>query len=205
MEKDFRKNLRVVGVLRSGGDYAPEHVYALEGMVNRYLGAKFICLADRQLSCATIPLQHNWPGWWSKMEIFRLEPPILYLDLDTIIRGHCFDILEAVREEHFVILRDVYRGKNNPNAMQSSIIYWDRPMTWLYEQFVSEPVFNLPHGDQQFLEQHVRLAEYWQDFTPSIVSYKADVVPNGLQPHHKIVIFHGKPRPWEQNVIPYPA
>lgn len=205
MEKINRSNLRVVAVLKGGGDYNAGHVYALEGMVNKYIGAKFLCLSDQHLMCDYVPLEHGWPGWWSKMEIFRLEPPILYLDLDTVIRDYCFDIIKAVADEDFVILRDVYRGPANPSAMQSSVMFWTRPMHWVYEQFREQPVFNLPHGDQQFLEQNVRLASYWQDFTPAIVSYKANVLTEGLQPHHKMVIFHGKPRPWEQDLLPYPA
>lgn len=205
MEKISRQNLRVVTVLKGGGEYTANHVYALEGMVNRYLGARFLCLSDQHLQCDHIPLEHGWPGWWSKMEIFRLEPPILYLDLDTIIRDYCFDVIKAVAEEDFVILRDVYRGKQNEMAMQSSIMYWSRSLAWVYQAFRDQPVFNLPHGDQQFLEQHIRNAVFWQDFTPSIVSYKADVVPEGVQPHHKVVIFHGRPRPWEQDLLSYPA
>lgn len=201
----MEKKLRVVTVLKGGGDYNANHVYALEGMVHKYLNADFLCLSDQHLLCEHKALRHGWPGWWSKMEIFRLEPPVLYLDLDTIICGHANDILESAKGHDFVILRDVYRGRSDPNAMQSSIMYWERDMFWLYDAFREQPVFDLPHGDQEFLEQEVAVAHYWQDLTPSIVSYKADIISGGFKPHHKIVIFHGKPRPWEQDLIAYPS
>jgi len=199
------KNLRVVTVLRGGGDYNPSHVYSLEGMVHKYLGAEFLCLSDQHLLCEHSPLIHGWPGWWSKMEIFRLEPPVLYLDLDTIIREYAHDVLEAAAGRDFVILRDVYRGRHDRLAMQSSVMYWSKPMGWLYEKYAEKPVFDLPHGDQEFLERNLSSADYWQDFTPSVVSYKADLIPEGPKPHHKIVFFHGKPRPWEQSILPYPS
>ncbi len=62
--------------------------------------------------------------------------------------GHAHDVLEAARGKDFVILRDVYRGRADPNAMQSSIMHWERDMFWLYDAFRERPVFDLPHGDQ---------------------------------------------------------
>jgi hypothetical protein len=122
------------------------------------------------------------------------------MDLDTVIQGP-ISFLDKIADENFVILRDVYRGKANPKAMQSSIMYWSQDMTWLYEKYAAHPVFDLPHGDQQYLEQTVT-ATYFQDFTDDIVSFKADVLARNAD--GKVVIFHGKPRPWEQSRIPYP-
>lgn len=187
--------------MRGGGDYTPDHVAALKFMVEKRLELPFVCVSDQVVKADYVPMVHKWPGWWSKMEIFRLKPPILYMDLDTIIQGPV-SFLETIVDEEFVILRDVYRGRANAKAMQSSIMYWSKDMTWLYEKYAEKPVFDLPHGDQQYLEQTVT-ATYFQDFTDEIVSFKADVLARNA--NGKVVIFHGKPRPWEQTRVPYPA
>lgn len=192
---------KVVCVLRSGGEYKPEHVYKLKKMVDEHVGLPFYCLSDQPLDCAYLPMAQKWPKWWAKMELFRLRPPVLYLDLDTIIRGTP-TFLEEMRSKDFVIMRDVYRGKRDHKAMQSSIMYFNVDMTWLYDRYIERPEFKDAGGDQSYIEQNVR-AEYFQDFTNEVVSYKADVCKRGPFPSDKVVIFHGQPRPWEQAILPY--
>jgi hypothetical protein len=192
---------KVVCVLKSGGEYKPEHVYRLKKMVDDYIGLPFYCLSDRALDCSYLPMAENWPGWWSKMELFRLRPPVLYFDLDTIIRATP-TFLDTVRGKDFVIMRDVYRGKRNHLAMQSSMMYWSIDMTWLYDRYKENPEIKDPGGDQVYIERNVK-AEYFQDFTDEVVSYKAEICKRGPLPTDKVVIFHGQPRPWEQNILAY--
>ena len=107
-------------VLKSGGDFNESHVYALQKMCSKYMpGERFVCLTDLKLDCDTIPLTEDWDGWWSKIELFKLDAAV-YLDLDTILVGDCTEMLEEARKHEFVIMRDVYRGKHSPMAMQSS-------------------------------------------------------------------------------------
>ena len=191
-------------VLKSGGDYEPKHVYALQAQCAKFLpGEDFVCLTDMDLDCATIPLLNDWAGWWAKVELFRL-PSALYMDLDTILVGDCLEILDAAKGHDFVILRDFYRGKTNPNAMQSSLMYWSKPHTELYDQFLDGDRY-CEGGDQIYIEWALRdkKVTYWQDITKGIVSFKADVLTVGLKPNDKIVAFHGKPRPWEQTRVAY--
>ena len=55
--------MQIACVLRSGGDYAPKHVYALQKMCSKFMPAHdFFCLSDVELECDTIPLRHGWPG-----------------------------------------------------------------------------------------------------------------------------------------------
>jgi hypothetical protein len=161
---------------------------------------EFVCLSDIQLSCETILLKHDWAGWWAKMELFRL-PSALYFDLDTVIIDDCTAMIEAAKQHDFVIMRDVYRGQFNPKAMQSSMMYWSKPVD-LYDKFADLQMY-AAGGDQAYIEHFMRdKVTYWQDIADGIVSFKADVLPNGLD-DAKVVIFHGKPRPWEQTRIPY--
>lgn len=85
----------IICVLKSGGDYTPEYVYNLRAMLYRNVSVsfKFKCFTDMDLDLPEdeiIPLTENWPGWWSKVEIFKngnfpLDARITYFDLDTVI------------------------------------------------------------------------------------------------------------------------
>lgn len=199
------EKVRVVCVLKSGGEYLPRHVYALQDMCRDFLpDLEFVCLTDASLHCNTIPLFHNWPGWWSKIELFKLKPPVLFFDLDTVLLKDCSEIVQNARGREFVILRDVYRGHANPKAMQSSMMYWERDLSFVYDRFLESPDY-CEGGDQSFLEKVIPEAAYWQDLTDGIVSYKANICAHGIRPEDRIVIFHGKPRPWEQTQIAYPT
>lgn len=83
--------MHVLTVLRSGGEYGPQHVQAVQRQVAKWApDARFTCLSDlriRGIEC--ISLRSNWPGWWSKIELFRSDVPddFLYTDLDNVILG----------------------------------------------------------------------------------------------------------------------
>ncbi len=191
-------------VLKSGGDFKSAHVYALQEMCAKYLpNEDFVCLTDMTLDCATIPLIHGWEGWWSKLELFRL-PSALYMDLDTVLVGDCSEMLEAARPHDFVIMRDIYRGKRNPLAMQSSLMWWSKPHEFLYDEFKTGERY-CEGGDQIYLEHALRNepVTYWQDITDGVCSFKADVLEHGVRARDKVIVFHGKPRPWEQTRVQY--
>jgi len=70
--------------------YSPIWIERLQHMVakNLTMPYRFVCLSNVNVPCERIPLRHNWPGWWSKIELFRsnlFEDRVLYLDLDLLI------------------------------------------------------------------------------------------------------------------------
>ena len=81
----------VVCVLKVGGEYDTGHVARLAHQVREHSppGTPFVCLTDDTMLGADFarPLQHTWPGWWSKLEIYRIPGPCLYLDLDVTVVG----------------------------------------------------------------------------------------------------------------------
>ncbi|WP_412063982.1 hypothetical protein [Rhizobium sp. SYY.PMSO] len=198
-------------VLRVGGDYRPQHVIRLQQQVLEHLtDADFRCLSDVPIDgISTVPLKFGWPGWWAKMELFRpsIKGPVLFLDLDTSIVGSIGDIAAVDR---LTIMRDVYR----PLGLQSSMMFLteaERERVWL--EWIERPAQWMTvyrnGGDQAFLERFwLDRADRWQDVLPGqIVSYKAHVrkavrkdreIGNGTIPEGaRVVIFHGKPRPWD--------
>jgi hypothetical protein len=193
--------VRVACVLRSGGDYGPDDVRRLQDGVEAHLpGARLVCLTDAEgnITVPSIPLRHDWPGWWAKMELFApwIEGDLLYLDLDTIVTGDLSDLASLNR---LAIMRDVYRTA----GLQSSCMFLPEAVRApVWEAFTARPESLMQAfsggGDQAFLES------LWlpgpsriQDLLPGqLVSFKKDVRPLGRVPDNaRAVIFHGLPRP----------
>jgi len=146
-------------------------------------------------------LKHDWPGWWSKMEMFSYPGPVLYMDVACRPVGDLTPLLEAAISHKFIVIRDFNTHQRN---VQSGVMAWNGDMSYLYRQFRQDPEGHMARfvtprwwGDQGFIEAHAGSWEYWQDVVPgAVVSYKKncqDKVPEKA----KIVCFHGKPKPWE--------
>jgi hypothetical protein len=184
--------LKIVTVYKSGGQYRQEHVSFLEQKCRQYApGVPFVCLDDNTLL-------HGWPGWWSKMEVFRITGPVLYLDLSSIPVGDLSPLLQATYRHEFIVTRDF-----NPRTrlVQSCVMGWRGDMSHLYAQFRKDPERYMAEytevrwwGDQGFIEKHADSWVYWQDVLPGmVVSWKKD----GMCAESRVACFHGRPKPWE--------
>jgi len=197
--------ITIATVLRSGGEYGPGHVEALRRMCAQHAPAhRFVCLTDMPdgVGQGAVALHRDWPGWWAKIELFWLRGPVLYFDLDTVIVRDIGPLIDAAADRKFVILRDFYRGQRNPRAMQSAMMYWSGDQSRLADGFELQPRFYIG-GDPEYLEQHLGVTpDYWQDIAPGqIGSFKAS--PRTAE--ERVIIFHGRPRPWEQTEVEYAA
>lgn len=193
--------LRVATVLRSGGEYTPTHVERLEAQIVTWAPSlDLICLTDYAEASwlgNDIQLTRGYPGWWSKMELFRpdIEGDILYFDLDTTIVGPLDEFDRGV----VTLLRDFYR----PGRLGSGLMFLpESARRAVWDKWIEKPEYyiaNTRRGDQGFLETvWLDSALRWQDVLPGkVVSYKVDVRPAGASPPGaSVVCFHGKPRPW---------
>ena len=190
--------MQILTVLKSGGDYDVQHVEKLRDQCAKHApDAEFICLTDLHPDCKTIPLKYNWGGWWSKMELFRpdIKGDFLFMDLDTVV----FDDITPLFTGRLTILRDFYRKY----GLQSSLMFLpesDRSRVW--EDWITCPDdFMRVHragGDQTFLERHYMDALRWQTLMPgSVVSFKVHCMGGAIPEGVAVIIFHGKPRPWD--------
>tara|TARA_R100000808_G_scaffold25056_1_gene61040 strand:+ start:8597 stop:9223 length:627 start_codon:yes stop_codon:yes gene_type:complete len=208
--------MKVAVVLKSGGDYNRSHVEKIKTMVENYVPHEnFICFTDTVEESYDIPLVDDWPGWWSKMELFKIRGPLLFLDLDTIITGNINQIIKKIKKEDFVILGDLidYERSRKEGWLQSSLLYWSGDASYIYNSFKEDcraiPAFLRPmhrlRSDQDYIMEVIREYGMWQDFSSAIVSFREGISSGKLydEDKHKIIIFHGSPRPWEQDVIPY--
>ena len=162
----------------------------------------------------TIALKHDWPGWWSKIELFApgnfpQDDRVIFLDLDTIVLG---DFEGLARDDvHFAMLTDFY----HPRRKGSGVMSWKGDYSKLYVDLVDNEDGILAFRkknlelrkparmpmEQIFIEnelvRHYRPATAIQNLI-SVASYKVHCEqgpPTGTQ----IVCFHGEPRPWEVN------
>lgn len=210
----------IITVLRSGGEYKPEHVQWLHKQFPK--GYKSACLTDLVIhGITTIPLQYNWPGWWSKLELFRpdIKDDLLYIDLDTVITGDISELVSATNG-NTTVLQDFYQGGDQIGSGLMYISKNDKNEIW--KEFTSNPEQHMQRcvtreywGDQGFLQPFFAASQRWQRIIPdAVISYKKHIARKGLYaratgdgtvPHGtKIVCFHGNPRPWQikQNWIP---
>lgn len=179
----------VACVLKSGGCYTPEYVRRLKAGVDSHLvGHRFVCLSDMDVP-NRIPLTEGLPGWWSKLELFRLVGPTLYVDLDTVVTGDLGDI--AHYPHRFTMLTDFTR----PDRPASGVMAWHGDYSFLLTEY--EPGKAYPgHGDQGYIGSRVDADRFQDIFPEQIVSRKVRRTRN---PNERLVCFHGEPRPHKVN------
>lgn len=184
--------------------YSPSQVRWLRDQFKKHLTLPhdFVCLTDIQVSgVKTIKLKDDYPGWWSKLELFREFDSTFYVDLDTVIVG---SLNRMVSYQHqFTVLNNL--SSPRANRIGSGVMAWNKDLSHLYKTFSQEPqryiaeyVVSERWGDQGFIQQHETQYQKFQELFPgSIKSYKIDINHNPIPKDCRIVCFHGKPKPWE--------
>jgi len=153
-----------------------------------------------------IILEHGWPGWFSKIELFRrnlFKGPVFYLDLDTVIVENIDDM---VFDHKFTVLKNFWHA----GKIGSGLMAWDADLSLIYrrfEPFASTMIarYKEPRrlGDQAFIEEETPVAmEYWQELYPHrVVSYRKHCMPIKRVPEGaSIVCFGGAHRPWTSDI-----
>lgn len=207
--------LQIRCVLKTGGCYTSEYVHKLLSAVtvNTSMPLEFVCLTDDPGVdfCETIELKHNWPGWWSKIELFRgdlPEIPSVYLDLDTLILGNIDQLCEIATRFPFIALRGFNHRFTKPGSQNfaSGIMageFWE--LKNIYETFRENPDKHIKkkrenwrHGDQGFIADVVGI-----DKIPRLQNYlsrdyivgKRIIRKKGKVPESaRIIAWSGNPR-----------
>lgn len=189
-------------VLRSE-PYTEEWVAKLKRGVARTLKTphKFKCLtANKSVPCERIPMKHDWPAWWAKLELFRpgvITGPTLYLDLDTICVGDMDDLSDL--DQDFAMLHNFH----DPSVVGSGVMWFRKPPHEVYTKFAQKPWEWMEYyqqyrtgnhiGDQAFIADTLRKNVSFIENT-RIKSYKKHC-REALPDDTSIVCFHGLPRP----------
>ncbi len=202
--------LSVLCVLKSGGVYSAEWVAKLQRGIERNLDRphRFVCLSDIEVPCERIPLENDWPGWWSKIALFKpgvITGPSLYLDLDTILSGP-INVTELLNNgPDFAMLQNFW-----VEDMVGSGVMWfsgENVPHQVYSKFVRQPDAYIAHyarnengpyiGDQAFIFDTLgRDVPFINDYLTGIKSYKLHC-KRRLPEDASIICFHGVPRPSE--------
>jgi hypothetical protein len=197
--------LTVACVLKSGGIYTPEWVDRLQRGVSEYLKAthRFVCLSDVDVPCERVPLEHDWPGWWAKMELYSLPGPVLYFDLDVAILGSLAAFLtvetKAFDQRSFgawpglTAIRDFYR----PDREFNTSVMLIEGRGDLYDAFLrqSAQIMNAWRGDQEWLSSVAPDTHVWPNgLVQSFKKHGRTKFGYALAPTAPVVVFHGKPK-----------
>lgn len=198
-------------VLRSGGNYTPEHVERLRRQVPNF---QVFTLTDIPGVPNKIPLLYNWPGWWSKLELCRpdIVGDLFYLDLDSTVVGDLSQMSSVYRT---TMLSDFYR----PEHVQSSVMLLtqnDRRRIW--QAWISGPYAHIDryktrrvgfNGDQNFIEDVLgayNIQRFQTQLPGQAISYKVHIAKHlytpdfnwrATYPAARVIVFHGKPRPFD--------
>lgn len=200
--------VKIVTVLRSGGEYTAEHVRWFDKQLHsRY---EHICLTDMKVEgLRTLALKTDWPGWFAKLELFDpdlLKDDIFYIDLDTVVVGN-FD--HMLKDHSLAALRDFYFPEYAASGIMR-IPHAAKPAIWQALRLMSKDELINYKGDGELLRNIVNFDFLQEQYPDEIISYKAHIAGsrmagysprfshgNGALPAAaKIVCFHGRPRPW---------
>jgi hypothetical protein len=139
-----------VGKFR-GRDFIPRDVARLYYTVHKHIDRPYVfyCLTNdmkANLPGMKIPLRHNWPGWWSKMELHRPDLPegvTLYLDLDSHIIRSLKPLLDFPSDGHLTMFPSRMTKKSGQGVVhryQAGIMMFEPGrLSWLYDLFRADP------------------------------------------------------------------
>lgn len=192
----------VLCVLRSGGpDYGPHSVERLQKSLAKHSDARLVCLSDVDVPCERVVLRHDWPGWWSKLELFAYDwgGSVLYVDLDTTF----IDSPDRLWRQRFTMLENIRKR----GEVGSGIMSWSGDYSHLYRAFAANPTKHIAEyvttakwGDQGFIRDNLgHPTEFYR--RDEAASYKGHCLNRAgrvvIPPKVCVVYFHGKPRPWQ--------
>lgn len=193
--------LTVICVLKSGGNYNAEWVAKLQRGVTAHLPIehRFVCLTDMKVRCESIPLMHDWPGWWSKIELFRpgvITAPALYIDLDNVIVRditpltkckHDFAMLPNFNREQYASSCVMWFGKQAPHTVYNK--FRANPAGWIkhHEDKRDGPYL----GDQAFISDCFGGVPRIELPKLTVVSYRKHVQKTGELPESAAMVAFG--------------
>lgn len=200
LPKISSSKLKIICVMKSGGDYDSDDVQNLANHVKKAFKCDydFICYSDTS-SIATEPLQHDLPGWWSKLEIFRETGPCIYFDLDVYMPGDLTPLADWVLSgEKKIAMLEEWKPSWRSFTKNSTIVAWNGDYSNVLSEFNGISDRNMFRGDQEYitakLESMGHNITHVQNIISGCYSYKRHC-KDGFPEDSRFIGFHGKPRP----------
>lgn len=191
--------------------YTARHVNALRGMVAERLPTphRFVCLTDRatgpgrgfapDVEVVECLSAYDWPKRYRKLVLFSpmarrlVGERFLFLDLDVLLVDDLAPLVD--RPEDFVIWRDPGRNATyNTSVMLMSA--GARPAVWgsFDVRMADRATRRLTGSDQAWVTLVLGEEATWGPEN-GVLSCKWEC-PEGPPDHARILVFHGKPKPW---------
>ena len=193
-----------------GSGYSHDEVRILQAQVARNLSRphKFIALTDRQIDGVECLIPDEiWPGWWSKILLFRYgaTEQNLYLDLDSVVVG---DLAPLLSDQ---LSAPANWAQSGHGGVQSSVMAWTGDYSHIADAFNPKLLKDDPRhpfgrynntdwwGDQGFLTGLLGEPGAGK-IKPmaGVYSYRYHC-QNGPPSDASVVAFHGIPKPVEVN------
>jgi hypothetical protein len=199
----------IVLVLRSGKDFTFKDVNLLtSNILKRWIEGKprIILIWDKCSEAYSmgdievIPMTNNYPGTWSRMQLYSPEMdkyrPFLYVDLDTVIISSLEFVFDLVQLDEFITLEDFWQ----PEQLATGLVWFPKESEKVKKVWEAWQKSDKSFGFRMdyFLRKVVEADRFWQELTNKIVDFKPKY--NGVLqdiPKGGIVCFHGKPRIFE--------
>jgi hypothetical protein len=201
-----RNRITIACVLKSGGVYDVSYVKNLGNALKRHVTVPFdfVCLTDMYIPaniCKSIKLKCNYPGWWSKIELFTPDiihtDRIVFFDLDTLIVGNIDHIL--LKKDEFIGLFPFNRAQRMRGGFASGVMSWKNNglFSYIASEFDSEKHIEKFHGDQDYINYILRRHKLKEisllTNQEGIYSYKKHCKLESPK-DAKVICFHGAPR-----------
>jgi len=195
------EQLTIICVLKTGGDFDADYFQHITNSIKDKVGTPFhFCfitdLDTRNRSNAYIPLMKNYPGWWSKLEAFRIHGPCIYLDLDTVVLRSISNFAKIVcKQEKGFWMLEPFRATEE---WASGVMAWNGDYRWLFNELTTDDILRY-EWDQRYISAKLKercvLINRVQEYV-KVMSYKKQA-RHLKEVDADIVCFHGKPRPHE--------
>jgi flavodoxin len=188
---NFYTNKKYVLVYKTGGEFTHNHV---NWLISQLDGDVYVLTDSHMFDINRgniIEMKHNWPGWWSKMEMFRpdiLKFPFIYIDLDTVVRdipSDWFQGKELVTPKPF----------SSRDSLQSGFMFVPTEVKQqIWSKWILDPQKHITEyrGDQDFIAVNINKVNYFPINDISSFKFTPERTNNA-----KVICFHGKPRPWD--------
>lgn len=191
-----------------GTKYTDADVLILRDMVRRHMSPtaqwQFRCLSDRPIVGVDTLRVDPWPGWWSKLLLFRYaEGACLYLDLDVVVVADLMPLAYGPAAGTLSMPKNWARSGHG--GWQSSVMAWWKDYSHIPDGFDLDQL-GAPEarnwgyygpkrlwGDQEYLTEVLGDAVVPMH---GVYSYKYHCREQGEPPEDaRVIAFHGEPKP----------
>jgi len=199
----------VILVLRSGKEFSFQDVELIarhiHGKWQSVIRPRIICLWDKASTqynlgnIEFIPLNNDWPGTWSRMQLYSPEMekyrPFLYVDLDTIIYNSLERIFDLIKDPtQFITLEDFWQK----GQLATGLVWFPANSMKINTVWGEWTKWGKTHPSRMdyFLRKTITPDIFWQQLTDTIYDFKPKqgVFLTSILPTANLVCFHGKPR-----------